>query len=199
MTDKIRLALTLLLIILFFPKISSGETINIEVNTNSSDLEAKIDYQLEFYESNIDIGAGMIYSSEDYFFSNLNFALKDEVFIPGLTLGLGLKGLVGVAEINNKDFNLLAISFLAVGEYDFRNDFPGLPIVVSASISMAPRTLCFLESERYLEFTSAVYVYLLKNGAVVAGYRSISARFEKSSDEEKKSDDGLFFGFKLSF
>lgn len=199
MTEKIRLALTLLLIILFFPKISSGENISVEVNTNSSDLEAKIDYRLDFYESNIDIGAGTIYSSDDYFFSNLNFAIKDEVFIPGLTFGLGLKGVVGEAEIKNKDFNLLAISFLAVGEYDFRNDFPGLPVVVSTSISLAPRPLCFLESERYLEFTGAVYVYLIENGAVVVGYRSISARFEKSSDEEKKSDDGLFFGIKLNF
>ena len=40
------------------------------------------------------------------FFGNIHFALKGEVFIPALTLGLGLKGLLGVAEDDNDDFDL---------------------------------------------------------------------------------------------
>jgi hypothetical protein len=199
MIDMKRFAVTLAFITLIIPKISSGETLSVEVNANATDLEGKIDYQLKIAENDASIGFGTIYSADDYFFSNLNGALKDEVFIPGLTLGLGLKGLVGKAEIKDNEFDLLAIGFLAVGDYDFRKEFPGLPLVASLSISFAPEPLSFLESKRYLEFTGAVSCYLIEKGAVVAGYRIIQARFDNPSSEDKMSDSGFYFGLKLDF
>lgn len=196
---KKRLALTAVLIILAFPQIFWGEPINLEINANSTDLEGKIDTQLEFYESYANIGFGAIYSDNDYLISNLNFAINDQIFTPGLTLGLGFKGLLGEAEINSHDFDLMAISFLVFGEYDFRKEFSNLPIMASVSLSLAPGPLSFSESKRYFDFYSAIYFYLIKNGAFVAGYRAIQARFDSPSGEEKKSDDALFFGIKLSF
>lgn len=194
-----RLALAVMLIILIFPIISRGEPVNFEINVNTTDLEGKIDTQFEFYESYLNLGFGTIYSDNEYLISNLNLALKDEVFMPGLTLGLGFKGLVGETEINDKDFDLMAISFLVVGEYDFRKEFSDLPLVASAGISLAPGPLSFSESKRYMDFTSAVYLYVIRNGAFFLGYRIIKARFDDSSREVKMSDDALFFGIKLGF
>jgi len=193
-----RIALIVALLTFILPRPSLAEALNVEIHASSEDIDLKLSRESPFYDNYMETGFGLYYS-EDYVISNLNLALKDEVFIPGLTLGLGFKGLFGEVEIQNTDFDLMAVSFLVLGEYDFREKFFDLPVNVSASISMAPTPLCFSDTDRYLEFYSAIYLYIVKNGAIGIVYRSFEARFEEPSGEVKESDDAVLLGLKLSF
>lgn len=193
-----RIALIVALLAFILPGASLAEDLGVEIDASSEDIDLKISREFPFYDNYMEAGFGLYYG-EDYLISNLNLALKGEVATPGLTLGLGFKGLLGEVEIQNRDLDLRAISFLVLGEYDFRERFFDLPVNVSMSISMAPGPLCFSDTERYLEFYSAIYLYIVKNGAIGIIYRSFKAHFEESSGEVKESDDAVLLGIKLTF
>ncbi len=193
-----RIALIVALLAFILPGASLAEDLSVEIDANSEDIDLKISREFPFYDNYMETGFGLYYS-EDYVISNLNLALKGEISIPGLSLGLGFKGLLGEVEIQNRDFDLMGVSFFVLGEYDFRDRFFDLPVNVSMSISMAPEPLCFSDTDRYLEFYSAIYLYIVKNGAIGIVYRSFEARFEGPSGEMKESDDAVLLGMKLSF
>jgi len=193
-----RVALIVALLAFILPGASLAEDLSVEIYASSEDVDLKISREFPFYDNYMEAGFGLYYG-EDYLISNLNLALKGEVATPGLTLGLGFKGLFGEVEIQNRDLDLRAVSFLVLGEYDLGEKFFNLPLNVSVSISMAPERLCLSDTKKYLEFYSAIYLYIVKNGAIGIVYRSFEARFEEPSGEVKESDDAVLLGLKLSF
>jgi hypothetical protein len=193
-----RVALIVALLAFILPGASLAEDLSVEIYASSEDIDLKISRESPFYDNYMEAGFGLYYG-EDYLISNVNLALKGEVATPGLTLGLGFKGLLGEVEIQNRDLDLRAISFLVLGEYDFEESFFNLPVNISMSISMAPEPLCFSDTDRYLEFYSAIYLYIVKNGAIGIIYRSFEAHFEGPSGEVKESDDAVLLGIKLTF
>ena len=196
-----KMILTVLLFTLVFPIISHGENFDFELNANSTDVEGKLNVQLPVYGTYLNVGAGAIFSDndDDYWVSNVSAALKDEVLLEALTLGLGFKGLTGQADVHNEDFNIRSLSFLALGEYDFRKTNIRLPISLSLSYAMSPTPLNFSDTKKYQEFISTVYVHIGNNAAAVVGYRNIDVRFDYDSGEAKHSDGAFFFGIKLLF
>lgn len=193
-----RIGLIVALLALVLPRTSLAQNLTAEIDANSSDIELKIGHDFPLYENTAEIGFGVSYS-DDFLISNVNFVLKGQVFVPELTLGLGFKGTVGEVEIHNVDYDLRAIGFLVLGEYDFGEKFLNLPIRASASLSVAPDPLCFSDTDRYLEFSTGIYLYVVRNGAIGIVYRSFEARFDVASGKPKDSDDAVLLGFTLGF
>ena len=193
-----KLVFMVVFFVFLFPKASVAENVNLELYANSDDIKFQIGWEFMAFNSYPELGFGIDYS-DDYLIGNLRIGIRDEVFTPGLTLGMGVQGYAGEMEISNTDFDLQALSFAVLGEYDFRQAFTGLPIKVSASISVAPDALCFSDTSRYLEFSAGVYVYLLRTGALGVGYRRFEARFDQPPGEVEATDDALFVGFHLGF
>jgi len=198
MKDIKKLVFIVVFVVFLFPKASAAENVNLELYANSDDIKFQISWEFMAFNSYPELGFGIDYS-DDYLITNLRFAIKDEVFAPGLTLGLGLQGYAGEVEIRNRDFDLQALSFVVLGEYDFRQAFTGFPVKVAASISMAPDALSFSDTNRYLEFSAGIYIYLLRTGALGVGYRRFEARFDQPPGEVEATDDALFIGFRLGF
>ena len=192
------IALIVALMIFALPKYSLGASIRSEIYANTDDIRIDLGWVFPAYDSYPEAGLGLDYS-DDYLITNINFALKDDVLFPGLILGLGLKGLVGHVDVGAEEFDLGAAAFQVLGEYDLREKSTNLPITISASFSIAPEALCFSDSSRYREFFSALYVYIIQNGAIGIGYRNFEARFDDPSGQVKASDDSLFIGFRLHF
>ncbi len=193
-----RVALIVALLAFILPGASLAEDLSVEIYASSEDIDLKISRESPFYDNYMEAGFALYYG-EDYLISNVNLALKGEVATPGLSLGLGFKGLLGEVEIQNRDLDLMGVSFFVLGEYDFEESFFNLPVNISMSISMAPEPLCFSDTDKYLEFYSAIYLYIVKNGAIGIIYRSFEAHFEGPSGEVKESDDAVLLGIKLSF
>jgi hypothetical protein len=193
-----RVIVIVALLTFILPGVSLAEALNFQLNASSDNIDLRVSREFPISDNYAEAGVGL-YHGDDYLISNLDFALKGEVFIPELTLGLGLKGLLGEVEIRDKDFDLRAISFLVIGEYDFGKVFFNFPMNASLSFSIAPDPLCFSDTDRYIEFYAAIYLYIVKSAAIGIVYRTFEARFDDPSGKVEESDDAVLLGFKLRF
>lgn len=192
------------IITILLPVISSSpaaaRSFRFEMFANADDVILNLESEAPVAEEAVlNTGGGLIFGGKDYTIGNLHFALKSEAFIPALTLGLGLKGVLGTAEDGNDDYDLAGMGFVVLGEYDFRKVYYNFPLVVQSDITFAPATLAFGDTDDYTEFDLRVKGYIVQSAALVVGYKYIAVNFEKSSDDYKLSDNMLYFGFEFSF
>jgi hypothetical protein len=150
-------------------------------------------------EAVLNVGGGFVFSGKDYTAGDLHFSVKSEAFMPALTLGLGLKGVLGTAEDGNDDYDLAGLGFVVLGEYDFRKVYYNFPLVVQSDVTFAPATLSFGDTDDYTEFNLRLKGYIVQSAALVLGYKKIVVNFDQGSDDYKLSDDMLYFGFEFSF
>ena len=178
---------------------AAARSYRLEMYVNGSDVLLGLESEAPVAEAVLNIGGGFIFSGEDYTIGDLHFSLKSEAFIPALTLGLGLKGVLGAAEDGNDDYDLAGLGFVVLGEYDFRKVYYNFPIVVQSDVTFAPGPLAFGDTDDYTEFNLRLKGYIVQSAALVLGYKKIVVNFDQGSSDYKLSDDILYFGFEFSF
>jgi len=176
-----------------------ANTVRLNLYANSEDVIAGVDSETSISETTLNIGAGGVFSGEDYRYGNAYFTLKDEIFLPALTLGLGLKGVLGNAEDDDEEYGLAAAGFVLLGEYDFRKVYYNFPILIQADVTYSPDPMTSAETEGYNEFNLRIKGYLVKSAALVLGYKNIFVDFEKDEDDYELRDDIIYFGIEFSF
>ena len=172
-----------------------------ELNANADNVEGRVDFMFRPTEIPLSVGGGFIYSSnsQDYWLANINAAVKDEVFTPALSLGVGLKGVFGTTDFNPGSVDTAALPFIFLGEYDFRKMSLNWPISFAASIGYAPSVLSFSDTDQYLEFYLSGYFHINHFAALYLGYRNIDIDYEKSAVTSNLSDSSFYFGVRMSF
>ena len=170
-----------------------------EMYANSSDVILGLESEAPIEEAVLNIGGGFIFSGEDYTIGDLHFALKSEAFMPAMTLGLGLKGVLGTAEDGNDDYDLAGLGFVVLGEYDFRKVYYNFPLVVQSDIAFAPNPMTSGDTDDYTEFNLRLKGYIVQSAALIIGYKKIVINFDKGSDDYKLSDNMIYFGFEFAF
>ena len=178
-----------------------AKSVRLDLYANSEDIILGVETETQLADTTLSIGAGGVFSGEDYRFGNAYFTLKDEIFKPALTLGLGLKGVFGTAEDADEDehYSLAAAGFVLLGEYDFRKVYYNFPIVIQADATYAPDPLTAADTQGYNEFNLRIKGYLVKSAALIIGYKYIFVDFEEDSDDYELSDDIIYFGIEFSF
>lgn len=171
----------------------------LEVTASRSDLDARYCADLPLGPGILSTGLGAIYRNNDYWLADMKLTLGKELWAPGLRLHLGLKGLVGEAERDQKKGDLTAAGVLVAARYPIPTTISPLPLGVSASVSFAPEFLCFSDAERYLDVRTSLDFRVAKNGELLLGYRYIHAHLEGSRGKWKISDARLFVGYRLSY
>jgi hypothetical protein len=179
--------------------ISFASTYHIELNASYSAIEARFDNTLALEQGVLTTGIGAIYSDDDYKIANVKLTLGDGMLLPGLKFNLGFKGILGDIEKGNKQGDLMAIGFLFSGKYSIPEAVSPIPIDVSVGINVAPEPLCFLDSDRYWGFRTSLDFRIVKNAAIILGYRNIEVRFDEDPGRWEMSDDTIFLGCQLSF
>ncbi len=198
-TMKLIYVLTILSLVMA-ASTATARSFRFEMYANADDIVLGLESEAPVAEEAIlNTGGGFIFGGEDYTIGNLHFALKSEAFIPALTLGLGLKGVLGTAEDGRDDYDLAGLGFVVLGEYDFRKVYYNFPLVVLSDITFAPATLAFGDTEDYTEFNLRVKGYIVQSAALVLGYKYIVVNFDKGSDDYKLSEDMIYFGFEFLF
>ena len=179
--------------------IAGAGDISFEINANTKDVAGIVEYNSQTFGAVLNIGGGVIFSEDDYTVGDIHFALKDEVFTQALTLGLGLTGVFGQAEISTRDYDIAAIGFSLLGEYDFRKIYVNLPVLIYAEFSGAPDPMSFRDTTSYVAFNTGVRGYIVTNAALVAGYRTMEFWFDDSAGKEKLVTDALYIGLQITF
>jgi len=195
--------------IVFITMITSGisfaSTYHIELNASYSDIEARFDNTLALEQGFLTTGIGAVYSDDDYKIADVKLALGDGILLPGLKFSLGFKGILGDIEKGNKQGDLMAIGFLFSGKYSIPEAVSPIPIDVSVGIDVAPEPLCFSDSDSFSDsdgywgFKTSLDFRIVKNAAIILGYRYIKVSFDDDPRPWEMSDDTIFVGYQLSF
>jgi len=174
--------------IVFITMITSGisfaSTYHVELNASYSDIEARFDNTLALEQGFLTTGIGAVYSDDDYKIADVKLALGDGILLHGLKFSLGFKGVLGDIKREGTEDGLLGtICFLFSGKYSIPEAVSPIPIDVSAGINVAPEPLCFLDSHRYWGFRTSLDFRIVKNAAIILGYRYIEVRFDDAALE----------------
>jgi len=185
-------------IVMITSGISFASTYELEVNTGHSAIEGRFDRTQAIKQGLLTTGIGAVYNDDDYKMANVKLTLG-RISVPELRFDLGFKGVVGNIEKGNKDGDLMAVGFLFLGKYSIPETILLIPVDVSVGFSYAPEYLCFLESDRYLDFRTSLDFRIAKNAAIILGYRYIKVRLDDNGGQWEVSDDAVFVGCQLSF
>ena len=185
--------------IFFLSATASAGSVSFELNANMDDVAGVVDYDSQAFGAILNAGGGLIFSDNDYTLGNLHIALKDQIFAPALTLGLGFKGVYGQTEVSSEDYDIAAIGFSLLGEYDFREIYSNFPIMIFAEITGAPDPLSFRDTTTYMDFNTGIRGYIVRNAAIVVGYRVLKVDLEASNTSGELTDDAFYIGLRLVF
>ena len=199
MWNRFRAVLFAAVVIFLLSTTANAGSVSVEINANTDDVAGVVEYDSQAFGAVLNTGGGLIFSNNDYTLGNLHIALKDELFAPALTLGLGFKGLVGEAEVSQEDYDVSAIGFVLLGEYDFRKIYQNFPLLIFAEFSGAPDPLSFRDTTSYMDFNTGIRAYIVRSAAMVAGYRVLEINFEDSGRSDELTDDAWYIGLRLTF
>ena len=188
-----------ILIFFCFSAAASAGMVSAELNANADDVAAIVEYDSQAFGAVLTGGGGVIFSDSDYTIGDLHLTLKDEVFVPALTLGLGFKGVVGQADVSSDDYDLFAIGFSLLGEYDFRKIYVNFPLLIFAQFNGSPDPLSFGDTTSYMDFETGIRAYIVRSAAIVAGYRTLRIDFKDSGGSGTLDDDAFYIGLRLTF
>ena len=184
---------------LIISSVSFASTYDLELNGGDAALEARFNATLPLEENFLKTGMGAIYKDDEYEIIDVTLALNSRIVLPELQFSIGAKGLAGNIEMDHLNGDLTAIGFLVSGTYTLSKTILPFPLDISASFSLAPKALCFSDSERYLDIRTSLDFYMFNNGALILGYRYIEIRFDVGNDYHHMSDETLFVGFRIMY
>jgi hypothetical protein len=172
---------------------------DLELNASRSDVEARYSANLPLDTGIFSTGLGVIYRDDDYRIADMKLTLGKKLLAPELRLSLGIKGVLGNVERDQKEGDLMAVGVLAEARYPIPQTISPIPIEVSGGVSFAPDPFCFSDSERYLEVRTSLDFRVVENGAIILGYRYIHARLDDDQGQWKISDAVFFVGYRLRY
>jgi hypothetical protein len=190
---------TAIVLVLFLTGISWAGTHLIELNASQGAIEGGYEHQMPVEHGFLTAGIGALYSEDEYRTGNIKFTLGNGISSAGLRFNLGFKGVIGSVEENGKEADLMALGFFFSGAFTIPETIVPIPVDFSLNVSMAPEPLCFLDSDRYLDFRASLDFKIVKNAAIILGYRYIETRLEQDHGNWEKSDSALFIGYQLRF
>lgn len=186
-------------IVMSISSISFAGTYHVELNASQSTIEAIFDNRMAVEQGFLTAGIGAIYREDDYKIAHVKLTLGNGISFARLSFNLGFKGVLGNIENDNKEADLMAIGFLFSGTYTIPETISPLPVDFSLGLSMAPDPLCFLDSDRYMDFRVSLDFRIVKNAAIILGYRYIEVRLDEDPGDWEMSDGTLFIGYQLKF
>jgi hypothetical protein len=194
-----RLFLSIVFITLFICTPSFAGMYDLALHASRSDLEARFNATLPLEKGAVSTGLGAIYRDTGYRIADMKLTLGRELLAPGLRLNLGLKGVAGNVERDQREGDLMAVGILVSGRYPLPETISPFPIAVSALVSFAPEPLCFSDSERYLGLRASLDFPVVESGAILFGYRHIRARLHDSHGQWNMTDAVFFVGYRLRY
>ena len=184
---------------LIIASVSFASTYDLELNVGHSVLEARFNATLPLEKNFLTTGIGAIYNDDYYKIVDVKLALSGEAFLPELRFNLGVKGVLGNTEKDHLEGDLRAISLLFSGRYTIPQTMLPFPIDISAGFSLAPDALCFSDSDRYLDVRTSLDFHIVKNEAIILGYRYIEVRLDTNQGQWEMSDGTVFVGYRMMY
>jgi lipopolysaccharide assembly outer membrane protein LptD (OstA) len=173
-------------------------SVELNVNNNTLELEAKLDIKDKFQlnnDSNYNFIISALTTKENNGIQDSSslYTAGLEIVNPyvsnnGLSFGLGVK----VVYADNSDTTFTAIPLTVFAKYEVNEKF-----FVDANVAYAPSILTFSNAERYSDYKIKANYNVMSNAYVFLGLRQITTEYEKLG--KLKYDDSIFIGYKIQF
>lgn len=189
------------------PVYAGGPTFEAGLRVNHETIDASVDVNMASSLGTVITGAGATINDEEFKYANAKIAVKNSNFTPGIQYSLGFKGLYGEAYDNkrggpNKDSDLAVFGFNLGADYEIpasMNPLP-VPITTGASITLAPKPLCFQETDTYYDFGMGLKFHIIRNAMVTVDYRFADMEFEEDGGHEwDKEHHMVLLGYTIKF
>jgi len=172
---------------------------NLKLVANQSAVESELEVIFPSFNSIMTTGVSGVYQDDDYKMICAKALIGNEIFVQGLTGGLGLKAALGEAEKRNFEDDIAVLGFTAAASYDLSKEFGrDVPVTLLSSLTLAPQPLCFSDTDKFFEFLLECDWKVLEQAAVVASYRYLNMDFENKGSWEQRNSTG-YIGLKLFF
>lgn len=198
MRNSVKTILIATVVFAFTSAFALAQNFSAELSAGPDSVTADVQTETPFQGSTICLGGGGIYMEDDLSLLYLNAGLKQSLFDPALTIGVGFKGVIGEVEKTIGDFDVAAIGFSASGEYDFSRVSEVLPFSIYASVTAAPDPMSFKDAKEYREYSTGIDINVIENGAIVARYTHLEFDLKKGFIETEKTQNIFFLGLRFS-
>ncbi|MGC2164817.1 MAG: YfaZ family outer membrane protein [Gallionella sp.] len=173
----------------------SGTALADAIDINLRDSAAQIQYRASMGHDTLgrsEMHMGFLYTNDKGKLGDLGILVQDEVGkdVPGLTAGVGLKGVV--ANIQSKNSSALALGgLLRYAPLENRR------FGITGVVYLSPNIVTFGDAERYTETGLSLDFEIIPQAVAYVGYRHVKLAMANSSD--LTVDEGVHVGVKLSF
>ncbi|MFI4941428.1 MAG: YfaZ family outer membrane protein, partial [Burkholderiales bacterium] len=144
--------------------------------------------------------AGVIYVNQKNLLGDLGILVKDEVgkSVPGLSVGVGIKGLTAKTNGNNSLAPGNNMAALAIGGMVRYAPFPDRRFGIVGQLYLSPNIVTFGDADRYTETGVRFEYEIIPQAAAYLGYRRINFGL-KSVFSDVTLDEGAFLGVRIMF
>jgi len=182
--------------------LSWAQSWEIDLSAGADSATGGVHYRQFVDTGFLKIGGTVLYHSDDdltYRWGSFNFFAGSDTLAPGLTLEVGLRGIVGTGEKDRDSRDVGNVGFAVNGEYLFSPQFFPLPIEAFGMLTYAPEALSFQDSKDYWELTMGTGVRIGRYASVRLSYSAYNLLMEFGSRERTLSSDSLRLGLVLRF
>ncbi len=191
----------IILVVAAMQSFAAAAETNLQLNIGDKFIEGRVDVKPKPDTYPLSVGGGFIVSDNnpDYWLGNVNFSLQDEVFVPALSLGLGLKGVFGRSDFATGDRDTFALPIEFLVGYDFRKSSVNIPVSLFGSLAYAPSALSFSDTDEYFETYTTASFHINYYASVYVGYRKLVIDYKAGGRNDELDDDAWLIGVKFSF
>jgi len=164
------------------------------LNAGTTSVLGGVHYKKDLQSGYMKAGLSGLYTDDDnleYKWVQAKFAVGSETIQPGLTMEVGLDGILGDAEENGFSGDVGAIPFTGYIGYTFPRRVMPLPLEIFGGLTYAPEVLSFRDTEDYLSYRLGVGVGVMQNASVRVEYQYYDIDFEQGPGSWNM-DDGVF-------
>ena len=164
------------------------------INAGSTSVLGGLHYKKDLNTGYMKTGLSGLYTDDDdleYKWAEAKFAVGSDTIQPGLTVEVGMDGILGDAEENGFSGDVGAVPFTGYVGYTFPRRVMPIPLEVFGGLSYAPEVLSFRDTEEYLSYRTGVGIGIIPNASVRVEYQYYDIDFEKGPGPWNM-DDGVF-------
>ncbi|MFZ2541435.1 MAG: YfaZ family outer membrane protein [Gallionella sp.] len=165
------------------------------IDINVRDASAQFQYSASMGRDTLgrsEMHLGFLYTNKNNTLGDLGILVQDEVgsSAPGVTVGVGVKGLVAKAQNNHA-------RALAIGGLVRFSPFTDTRFGITGLIYLSPNIVTFGDANRYIETGLKLDYEVIPQAVAYVGYRKIKLGLKLSPDA--LLDEGANIGVKISF
>lgn len=192
----------IVLICLMMATVCAAESLELDLTAGESTVSGGVHYKGYIDSGYYRFGGSGVYTDDhdtEYTLGSLDLTVGSDVVVPGLNCEVGLRGIYGTADEEERSGDIGAVAFTGSAGYLFPPDMIPIPIEVFGGLTWAPEPLAFEEAETYLEFNIGVGVHIMRKASIVASYTNYHIEMDSGPGDWTLDDDLFQVGLSMRF